>query len=387
MNARSTEPESLPIALQSMFADLVERAWTGNLRDLVSKGGSAYAREVRGRSYWYWQPATEQGRRPSAHYIGPDNEQTRSRLQTLKDHAENLRERRDLVRALRAARLPVPDTMSGDILAAMAEAGVFRLRAVVVGSVAFQTYPGLLGHRLAATLSRTGDLDVGQFQTIAIAVEDRIDNDLQSVLRSVDPRFEAVPDAFDGRRTQRYTLRRGRDEIFSVDILSPMRGPETSRIAALPAIRSDAQMLRYLDFLLYQEVNSVALHGAGIPINVPDPTRYALHKLIVSQMRRHDDAQSQAKSRKDLDQAAALITILSKARPHDLKDLWQELCERGPSWREKATRSLASLPPRIALALGADIPMNTRHSSASPQPAEDMEEEVSEETANPFGYK
>ena len=143
-------------------------------------------------------------------------------------------------------------------------------------------------------------------------------------------------------------------------------------------------MLRYLDFLLYQEVNSVALHGAGIPINVPDPTRYALHKLIVSQLRRHDDAQSQAKSRKDLDQAAALITILSKARPDDLQDLWEELCDRGPSWRVKATRSLASLPPRIAQALGADTPANTRNDSTSLRQDGDSEEEVSEETVDPF---
>lgn len=364
MPPRAAEPESLPVALQSMFADLVERAWTGNLQDLAAKGGSPYSREVRGRHYWYWQPATEHGKRPSAQYIGQDNEKTRARLQALSDHADNLRERRDMVRALRAARLPVPDTMSGDILAAMAQAGVFRLRAVVVGSVAFQTYPGLLGQRLPATLSRTGDLDIGQFRTIAIAVEDRIDDDLQSVLRTVDPRFEAVPDTMDGRRTQRYALRRGRDDIFAVDILSPMRGPETPRISTLPALRSDAQMLRYLDFLLYQEVNSVTLHGAGIPINTPDPTRYALHKLIVSQLRRNDDAQSQAKSRKDLDQAAALITILSKARPGDLRDLWEELCERGPSWRDNAMRSLAALPPQIGSALGIvfpdDSPYRTR---------------------------
>ena len=345
--------EELPIAIQTIFADLVHRAWTGNLSALTSQGGSAYTREARGRLYWYWQPPTAaDGNRPSAKYIGPDNDQTHAHLQHLKDHAENLRQRRDMVRALRAARLPVPDRMSGDIMAAMAEAGVFRLRATVIGSVAFQTYSGLLGYHLPASFSRTGDLDIAQFQSIAIAVEDKIEGDLESVLKTVDPRFSAVPYSMDGRKTMRYALRVGGDERFSVDVLSPMRGPDRAKTGSLPALQSDAQFLRYLDFLLYQETTSVALHGAGIPIRVPDPTRYALHILIVSQMRRQDDPQSAAKSRKDLDQAHALISILAVQRPDDLKDLWHELCERGTSWRAKATASLAQLPEDVRLALG-----------------------------------
>lgn len=151
-------------------------------------------------------------------------------------------------------------------MAAMAEAGVFRLRAAVVGSVGFQSYPGMLGCHVPASLSRTGDLDIGQFRSIALAVEDRIDGDLESVLKKVDKRFEAIPNPIDGRQTSRYALRVGGDERFAVDVLRPMHGPDTSKVGSLPALRSDAQFLRYLDFLLYQEVNSVALHGAGIPI-------------------------------------------------------------------------------------------------------------------------
>ncbi len=347
------EIQELPIAVQTLYADLVQRAWSGNLSNLTAGGGSAYHREVKGRRYWYWQPATPAGgKRPSALYLGPDNDQTRERLSAMKEDTESLRQRRDMVRALRAARLPVPDTVSGNIMAAMAEAGVFRLRAVVIGSVAFQTYAGLLGHHLNATLSRTEDLDIGQFQSIAIAVEDRIERDLEAVLKTVDARFQAIPDSMDGRRTMRYALRIGKEEWFSVDVLSPMRGPDRSKIGALPALRSDAQFLRYLDFLLYQEVNAVSLHGAGIPINVPDPTRYALHKLIIARLRRQDNSQSAAKSRKDLEQAEALIGILARCRPDDLVDLWQELCARGPAWRKNATASLRMMPEWVRAALG-----------------------------------
>jgi hypothetical protein len=365
----------LPVAIQTSYADLVQRAWTGNLANLAGNvGGSPYVREVRGRRYWYWRTAVENGKRPSPRYLGPDGDQTRARIQAMQDHVENLRQRRDMVRALRAARLPIPDAMSGDIMAALAEAGVFRLRAAVIGSVAFQTYPGMLGCHLPATLSRTGDLDIGQFHSIVIAVEDAIDQDFEAVLKKVDTRFEAVPDPTDGRRTLRYALRIGGDERFSVDVLSPMRGPDRSKIEKLSALRSDAQLLRYLDFLFYQEVNSVALHGAGIPINVPDPTRYALHKLIVAQMRHQDIARSAAKSRKDLQQAEALIGVLARQRPDDLRDMWQELCDRGPSWRSKAQASLATLPDWVSDAVGASkIPLKA---------AEEDADESSSELAN-----
>ena len=234
--------------------------------------------------------------------------------------------------------------------------------------MAFQTYPGLLGYHLAATLSITGDLDIGQFQTISVAVEDKIEQDFETLLKKVDTRFEAIPNPIDGRHTLRYALRVGGDEQFSVDVLSPMRGPDIPRIGKLASLRSDAQMLRYLDFLLYQEVNSVALHGAGVPINVPDPTRYALHKLIVAQMRRQEDPRSAAKSRKDLEQARALIGVLSQVRPDDLKDLWQELCARGSSWEAKARASLAMLPEWVSEAVGAKKPSAGETAEDADQP-------------------
>lgn len=361
--------QELPIAIQTIYADLVHRAWTSNIVALTSRGGSAYSREVKGRLYWYWQPPTAaDGKRPSAKYIGPDSEETRLRLQEMRGEVENLRQRRDMVRALRAARLPVPDAMSGDVMAAMAEAGVFRLRATVVGSVAFQAYPGMLGVHVPAGLSRIGDPDIGQLRSIAIAVEDEIAPDLESVLKSVDRRFEPIPSPSDTRKTLRYALRVGGDERFSVDVLSPLRGSDRNRAGNLTALRSGAQFLRYLDFLLYQEVNAIVLHGAGIPINVPDPTRYALHKLIVSQVRRMEDPRSAAKSRKDLEHARALIAALSVQRAEELKDLWRELCGRGPSWREKALAAVRQLPAEIAQALGEETASGRGQSDSWEQP-------------------
>ncbi|WP_182551652.1 GSU2403 family nucleotidyltransferase fold protein [Phyllobacterium myrsinacearum] len=45
--------------------------------------------------------------------------------------------------------------------------------------------------------------------------------------------------------------------------------------------------------------------------------------MIIIQLRRQDDHRSAAKSRKDLEQARALIGVLAIQRPYDLKHLWQ----------------------------------------------------------------
>lgn len=337
--------QELPVSVQTLYADLVEKAWTSGLADLMKAGkGSAYPHEVGGKRYWYWQPGTGlDGKRPSARYIGPDSEETRVRIEAMRAQVATLEDRRSMVRALAAARLPTPDRLSGEVMAALAEAGVFRLRAAVIGSVAFQCYPALLGVRVPATLSRTGDLDIAQFHSIAVAVDDEIDDGIEALLKRVDRRFDAIPDPMNSRRTLRYAVRQGEQELFSVDVLRPLRGPERERVTWLRAMRSHAQVIRFLDFLLYQEQNAVALHGPGIPINVPQPERFALHKMLVSQMRAAIP-RSQIKARKDLEQASALIGILMQQRPDHLGDIWGELLDRGPSWRRKAFAAMKRLP-------------------------------------------
>ncbi len=332
-----------PIAIETAYQDLIDKAWNADFRNIAATGGSPVLQESGGGKYWYWQANTGFDiARPAPIYLGRDNEITRARVEAMRGESEALRERRDLVRSLRGARIPAPDRLTGKILMALSEAGVFRLRGVVVGSVAFQSYGPLLGVRLSASLSRTDDLDLAQFHSIAVLTEDSINVPLYELLQRVDPDFTAIPDPIDGRRTLRYALRRGGQEVYSVDVLCPLRGPERDRVTYLRALKSHAQIIRFLDFLLYQERPAVALFGSGVPINVPAPERYALHKLLVGQMR-HTITRSQIKARKDFDQARALVDALIEVAPDDLGDAWQDLIGRGPSWRQKAAAGLRHL--------------------------------------------
>ncbi len=335
--------ERLPVSVQTLYADLADKAWTGNFREVMESGGTPYKRTHKDRDYWYWQPPTRGGIRPSARYLGPDSPDVRRRIQDRTELAAARKDRLEIVRALRATRLPVPDGLSGNVPAALSEAGAFRLRAVVVGSVAFQCYAPMLGVRMPGELGRTGDVDIGQFRAISLAVDDEIDADLLAVLQRADHRFEAVPSPVDTRRVLSYAIRAGTQEMFSVDVLSPLRGPDRPGATSLKALRGHARPLWYLDFLIFREVEAVALHGPGVPVKVPAPERFALHKLIVSRMR-IDSAASQAKARKDIAQAEILLRALAEDRPYELDAAWRELLGRGPAWRNTMKRALQALP-------------------------------------------
>ncbi|MBR0645959.1 nucleotidyltransferase family protein [Plastoroseomonas hellenica] len=332
-------PAQMPLPIQTMYAELVERAHLGRLTaDFDDPAGIFVKRAISGREYWYFRPPMVNGSARRDRYVGLDSPELQHRIAEHRVAKDSYKQRRALVSALIRTGMQGPDARTGRILEALSDAGVFRMRAVVVGTTAYQTYSGLLGMKLGSTNVRTDDLDLAQFEAISIAVDDQVDLPFLEILRRVDKHFEPIPEVFAPGRACHYAL----GDRYRVDLLTPNRGPDDESPVALPALQTDAQPLRYLDFLIYEEVQAVALFGAGVAINVPSPERYCLHKLIVSRMRIQTPG-SQAKAQKDLRQAGELLTVLCDQRPYEIRDLWEELNERGPKWREKAIEAIELL--------------------------------------------
>jgi hypothetical protein len=329
--------QPLPLPIQTIYAELSERAQLGQMAQDFDPTGQFIKRTQRGRDYWYFRSATHQGARHDK-YVGPASPELDHRIARHRIEKSDYKERRTMVAALTRSGLRGPDATTGRILEALADAGVFRMRAVVVGTVAFQSYPGLIGAKLSMTNVMTDDLDLAQFRAISIAVGDQVELPFLDILRGVDADFRSLAPVFALGRASRFAL----GDRYRVDVLTPMQGPPDDSLVALPAPKADAQPLRFLDFLIYQEVQAVALWGAGIPINVPAPERFALHKLLVSRLRLAT-SESQAKATKDIRQAGELIAALADRRPYELRDTWEELVGRGPRWRRLACEAIASL--------------------------------------------
>lgn len=328
--------ERLPLSAHTSYAELMERLRLGRVGD-YPPGSSFVSKTVKGRVYWYVQMPTGGAQSRRQVYVGPDSETLRETIARHGEHRADLEDRRRLVAAIVASGAPRPDRTSGEIIQALAAAGAFRLRALLVGTVAFQTYAAHLGVRLPVTSLATLDLDVAQDFGVASNLDDTLDRPLLDILRELDPRFEPVSYAFDTKRTTSYSL----GERYRLDVLTTNRGAPRDTPSYLPTLKSDAVPLPYMDFLLRDSVETAVLYGGGVLVNAPAPARYAVHKLIVSRDRKVNPE----KGVKDRLQAAQLIHALAHDDPYALRDAYAEARDRGEAWRVLLDEAVGLLPP------------------------------------------
>jgi len=332
-------PSPLPLAAQTTYAELVDLCALDAFDAAFPPNGSFVPVTVKGRRYWYYQygAADATGRQPRK-YVGPDNETTAKLVAQHGAAKSSYRQRRSHVAALRRYGLPVPPDETGKILRGLAAAGVFRLRACVIGTVAYQTYGGILGVKLPAPAMQTADLDLAQSRAISVAIaQDEQTPAFLDILQKIEPSFRAVPNLHSPNAAATYV----NSQNYRVELLTDNRGPESDRPAPLPALRTHAQPLRFLDYLLVDAIRAAALWDGGILINVPQPERYAVHKLIVAERR----TATAAKRPKDLFQASSLFDALAEHRTHEIAAAWNEAYERGPQWRKHLHGALSHLDP------------------------------------------
>jgi len=299
--------------------------------------------ERSGRAYWYDNYRV--GSAVKRRYIGEDGLALRERLDrhaALKTESDARKSRRArLVRLLRAERFLTIDPTTGSLFAALANAGVFRLRGTLVGTHAFRLYEGELGVRFAFDQTAvTGDVDIASFEKLSLALGDVAEPQVEAVL--ADFSFEPAPGlAAPGSESARtWRWRQSRNDVL-VEFLTPSF-EETEGVRPVKALGVSAQSLHYLNYVLAEPIKAAAVYRSGVLVQIPRPERFAIHKLIVADRRR--EGADSLKSRKDRLQAEFLIEVLAEDRPGDLKDAYEDALARGPRWAERLQRSLKSSP-------------------------------------------
>ena len=183
----------------------------------------------------------------------------------------------------------------------LARAGLFRKGLVLVGSHAFTALGNLLGLRW-----KTSDMDFARALGISLALPGNAEPlDVLATAQELDPSFFAVPQ-LDNRQPSTAII--SRKTRIKLDFLTTHAAKETDSPRYFPDLGIAATPLRYMDYLLGGDNRRGLVVGSyAFPINLPDPARFAIHKLVIAQARR---SETETKSQKDIRQADELLAGL-----------------------------------------------------------------------------
>lgn len=327
--------QPLAPSLTIAFADLVERAHEEAFNARFPAKGTFHKLRRGGKEYWYHvmrDSTAPSGRRTSYAGLVGDTDVDALVERHGHEHARH-KLQKETASMLRRSGLPAPDPMEGKLTQAFQRAGLFQAGAVLVGSVAYQAYGGILGVKLSGELHRTQDIDLAHDREIALHVGHTGQKleDFQDILKSVDESFTPrLNPSYPNAGPTRYE----NASNYKVDLLTAHKNSDRDRRApvAIPIMPGTAlQPLDLMEFLIRNPIRSALLYEDGVAVVVPDPVRYALHKVAISQMRGLSG--EAGKDTKDRMQAAELVRAIGHAgRTSELAQAWSEL------WRHKAKR-------------------------------------------------
>ncbi len=335
-----------PAETQTLYAELSERLRALEAaRSFASLAGTFAKKQVRDGDYWYFK-TSEGAAGQKEYFIGPDNRETKAVMKAYsagrKEAEATLAQIERLCAMLRQGGAMLTDTPSARVIAGLASAGVFRVGAVLVGTHAYIALGNLLGVRWESAL-RTQDIDVAATSVLQVAIP-QTEADLPKALDALNMGFLPVPGL---NPKEPETSFKVRGQTLRVDLLTPARSARSGKPVSIPRLRAAAQPLELLDYLLEAPVAVPLLNGGATLVNVPDPARFALHKLLISGRRQVFE---QAKAGKDRQQAGEIIAALYEDRRGDLGLAVEALNQRAAAWRIRLKRELAKLPDELKAA-------------------------------------
>lgn len=328
----------LSAAAQTAYAELYELVQVAEAsRSPAFLTGKVGWKTIKGRRYGYWQFKEIDGRKRE-YYLGPEGA---------------------AVEAIERARVqgaPALDAVSRQAAAAMAQGNqatppkqfrivkrfadyqFFRAGGLLVGTHAFLALGNQLGVAWGSG-TRTLDLDfahAGPGGNVAVALPADMKTSLHDALASLEMGF--LP-ALGGSKGFASHYVSDKEPDLRIDFVTIRRRGNAE--VQMPDLGVALVPLKFMEYLLERPGQGVLLDRAdACTVNLPDPARYGLHKLLVAAERgpRHP------KYRKDILQALALIEWHLERAPALLAEAWEDLKASGAGWEKRARDSLAHAP-------------------------------------------
>lgn len=265
------------------------------------------SKKLKGNVYWYAQYTDVNGVRKQR-YMGAESKELLDKMAELTGKSENQATldadtKRMVAMIIAAGGVPAIGKPA-KIIEKLADAGVFDSGGLLIGSFAFGCFGNMLGVSFRNDLLRTEDMDLAYDSNIEVGFIRDIREDIQSA----DPDMLQPPQI--NPWVPVYEMKA--PDGFKIEFLTTRKHPAEKQPIPIENFGIHAQTIEFLDYITTDTVKSVVLYSRGILVNVPNPARYAVHKLAVSINR---PAHEQGKAKKDLLQASALFEFYLENNP------------------------------------------------------------------------
>ncbi|BFM15187.1 GSU2403 family nucleotidyltransferase fold protein [Maricurvus nonylphenolicus] len=304
-------PDYLPQTAANAYSDLLSQC----LEPCFTGTGVSFSRKtIKGKVYVY--VSARIGATPVQKLLGPEGDETNALIAAEKAlweaNQQRAVSRSELVNMCLSGGTLGMTPQEGKIITMLERTGLFQVGGVLIGTPAFRTLGASMGVKWEQQYS-TSDIDIGINGQFPLLIPSVPKVSLSTAIQESQLGFVPIPMLNRKHPSTSFKLRGGE---YSVELLTPEIGKPKEGPTYIEAIDSYAHNLRFLDYLLEDIQPAVVLFGTGVLVNIPDPARFAFHKLVVSQRRGSHEV---AKSRKDIDQARQIIEVLLGSRPGSLE--------------------------------------------------------------------
>jgi hypothetical protein len=315
----------LSASAQTAYAQLFEAAIAADhVRSVADLTGSFATKTVKGRKYWYYQ-CTQPSGVLKQHYVGPDSAAVRRLVESARGQGAT-KSLRPLAQVAATLGCSVIVKKHERVLRRLAEYGFFRGGGLLIGTHAFLVFGNVLGVRWGRP-ELTQDIDFAHAgRALSLALPGTLEVRTEKAIDSLAMGFLPVS-GLAGKSGA--TFLNPKEPEFRLDFLT-VRHRGRDEPYYHPQLNVALQPLPFMEFVLEQVEQAVALSSEeAVLVNLPEPARFAVHKLIVFGERA---GAYRAKGTKDLAQAAALLTVLWERRPNLVKDALADAGSRGKGW-------------------------------------------------------
>ena len=294
-------------ALNLLFAEMKATAEEQPAAFLGTPGSLAVRSNETGTEFWAHRYSDAAGARRESYLGKSDDPTVAADLVRLRTRIEAANAAIARVRVLARAGFVTVDRKTYSTVATLHNHGLFRAGGFLIGSHAYGALLNSLG--IKAVAYATEDIDIARAERLALP--ELIP--FLDLLRQTGIEYCEVPAL--SRRGPSTSYKEAGASRLKVDLLVPSSGDDYPTVE-VPELGSHAKGLPYLRYLLgqSQEVPLLSPHGVVL-VRVPVPERYAIHKLLISQLR-----SKSSKPAKDLRQAAILIAAVSERFPGAVQD-------------------------------------------------------------------